>query len=760
MKKIILIGASFLFICILNYAGVLALPAADDIHWTLIGPGAGGGVEAISIDSADSNTVYLGSDTGIFAKTTNGGKTWHCIGNGRFQNSGDLRSIYSIMVDTFDSNYVYVGDGQGLLKSSNKGIDFKRCYAGLPVLSIARTSDLIVIGTGSYYNKWGGCIYYTLNGSTWWWPVNGIPRDAVTYSIVPDQRSSGRNIVYASTNRGIYKSTDAGKNWHDITGSLPHRDAMQLGLGYKGERSILYVTLRLKPSEHFSGLFAGGVYKSTDEGATWFNANGNLSVSPPTANNTGYSPGVLCVNPLHPDIVYVGGNFTNTGGDIFKTTDGGITWNKIFNYGKSPHINNVSFGWSGPSTGKFLGPANHILVMSPSNPNILYCGGSLVMHKTTNGGSTWEQVYCDEVSRGFYKTRGIDNTWARGLTINPLNPDVVYGVYDDLGIWKSVDHGNSFAMIHPGWNAGCLTLDPETPDMLYLGDSDGASDELRPVFRISANGGKSWTSFGRQAGLSGSGFPLSMALDHTSPVKARTIYLSIGMWDGRITGSGILKSVDGGTTWTSANTGLGENTSTTRVIINPANPDVMLVGIRGVGGSGDPGENFGGLFISKDRAQSWQRLSPVNAMLDVRDIAFDPKDSNIIYAGCRDYRRGSQLYPGGLYKSTDAGKTWRCTLQQPSIGSIAVHPALPRIIYAASEDHGLLPHKATNMAIGLYRSLDGGETWTSVTGELEHNMPSIYAITIDQADPGALYVSTNGGGIFRGMDKTAQNLVK
>jgi photosystem II stability/assembly factor-like uncharacterized protein len=177
-------------------------------------------------------------------------------------------------------------------------------------------------------------------------------------------------------------------------------------------------------------------------------------------------------------------------------------------------------------------------------------------------------------------------------------------------------------------------------------------------------------------------------------------------------GDGVYKSTDGGRSW--QNVGLTSSRQIARVRIHPKNPDLVYVAVFGhVWG---PNEERG-VFRSSDGGKSWKRILFVDDKTGASDLAMDPNNPRILYAGFWEaYRRPWTLSSGGpgggIFKTTDGGDTWKKLkngLPEGIVGRVGVAPSAsrPGLVWAVVEaEKG-----------GLFRSDDGGEKWTRVNGE-------------------------------------------
>ncbi|MCX6097436.1 MAG: stalk domain-containing protein [Caldiserica bacterium] len=275
------------------------------------------------------------------------------------------------------------------------------------------------------------------------------------------------------------------------------------------------------PTTLYAGTYSGGVFRSTDSGATW------------TAVNTGLTSQdirSLAINPATPTTLYAG----IWGGGVFRSTDSGTIWTAL-NTGLTHHV-----VWS--------------LAINPLTPTTLYSGTYDGVFRSTDSGTTWTAV-----------NTGLTNQHVQSLAINPLIPAILYaGTTLGGGVFRSVDSGATWSAVNTGLSdrwVQSLAINPLIPAILYAGTRGG-------VFR-STDSGTTWTAV--NTGLTHH-VVWSLAIN---PLTSTTLYA--GTY-----GGGVFRSTDSGAHWTAVNTGLTSQ-DIRALAINPATPSILYVGTYDVG---------------------------------------------------------------------------------------------------------------------------------------------------------------------------------
>ena len=281
------------------------------------------------------------------------------------------------------------------------------------------------------------------------------------------------------------------------------------------------------PATLYAGALDGGVFKSTDSGGTWAAANTGLTT--PYVN-------ALAIDPSTPATLYAG-----TSGGIFKSADSGGTW-------------------AAANTG-LTNLYVQALAIDPSTPATLYAGTYGGVFKSVDSGVTW-------AAAGTGLPPYVDV-----LAIDPAAPATLYAGTLGPQFFKSIDSGDTWAYMGAGPNdpwgydsATVLAISPATPATVYAGTWYG-------LYR-SADAGQRWTAV--NTGLNDT-YVRALAIDPSAP---STLYAGTADMYAPWAGSGILKSSDGGTSWTAMNAGL-TNPFVNALAIDPSTPARLYAGTDG-----------------------------------------------------------------------------------------------------------------------------------------------------------------------------------
>jgi photosystem II stability/assembly factor-like uncharacterized protein len=296
-------------------------------------------------------------------------------------------------------------------------------------------------------------------------------------------------------------------------------------------------------------------------------------------------------------------------------------------------------------------------------------------------------------------------------------------------------------MIGPfrGGRVNAVSGVPGQPNTFYFGSVGGG------VWK-STNAGRSW------APIFDSQPVASIGAIAVAPSNGDIVYVGTGESDMRDSigyGDGMYKSTDAGKTW--RRIGLDTTRQIGRVIVDPKNPNVVLVAALGHAYGANPDR---GVYRSTDGGASWQGTLFKGDGVGAVDLAFDPRDSRVVYAALWATRRPPwYIYApangpgGGIFKSTDGGVTW-----QPLAGGLPTE-GLGRIGLAVAPTGANRLYAIVDAKDGgLYRSEDAGATWTKVSGDNRIWGRGWYfsRVAVDPHDADIVYVSNTS--LYRSTD--------
>ena len=232
------------------------------------------------------------------------------------------------------------------------------------------------------------------------------------------------------------------------------------------------------------------------------------------------------------------------------------------------------------------------------------------------------------------------------------------------------------------------------------------------------------------------------------------------------TGGGVWKTNDGGANWKNISDGYFTSGSIGDIAVSESDPNLVLVGsgehaVRGVMTS------FGdGVYLSKDAGETWSNIG-LSKTRHISDVIIHPTNGDIMYVGAQGAVHGASP-DRGVYKTSDGGKTWKKTLyidENTGISSLMMDMNNPRILYAATWQHRRYPWKVESGGPGsaVYKSKDGGETWTKIVKGLPEVMGKIglsvsransnlvFALVEAEKSISGMYRSDDGGANWRLM---------
>ena len=298
-----------------------------------------------------------------------------------------------------------------------------------------------------------------------------------------------------------------------------------------------------------------------------------------------------------------------------------------------------------------------------------------------------------------------------------------------------------------GGRVDAVAGDPTKPLVFYMGAVNGG------VWKTT-NAGMTWDNI-----TDGKTDISSVGAITVAPSDPNVIYVGTGesqLREDLTYGTGVYRTTDAGQTWSPL--GLADAQQITSIRVHPNNPDIAY--LSAIGHAFGPNAERG-IFRTMDGGKSWKKILFIDDSTGGNDISIDPSNPRIIFASMWKFQRtpwGMEAGGGksGLWKSTDGGDTWTDLTANPGmpkgpIGKIgvAVSPANPRRIYASVE--------AKDTLGGIFRSDNGGDSWNRVNGQQQFQIRPWYysAVTADPTNENTLWVmnlqvwkSIDGGKTF------------
>ncbi|HEY6211121.1 MAG TPA: hypothetical protein VIW45_02500, partial [Vicinamibacterales bacterium] len=672
----------------------------DDLHFRGIGPAATGGrIHDLQIDPKNPAVLYVGAATGGIWKSTNKGVTWKPI----FEQQAD-NTFGALAIFPADTNIIWAGTGENNNRQSS---------------------------------SWGGGVYRSTDGGESW-----------TYLGLHDTRSIGRVVLHPTNpnvawvaavgnlwagnpERGVFKTTDAGKTWTKVLFVDQFTGATDLTIDPR-DANVLYAATyqRLRRAFGFNGGGPGsGLYKSIDGGANWRKLENGIP-----AGDKGRIG--LAIAESKPDVLVATIEHATEGG-TYRTEDGGATWKKMSSVNPRPMY------YSKPT-------------IDPRDDKRVWLPNTYIIH-SEDGGATWEE----EPTSPTYDV-GL-KTDHHVLRVDPNNSDHLY-VVGDGGLHESFDRGKTYVRVNniPVAQIYRVAVDNRDPYWMYVGLQDNHSfmgpsatrhwlgilnqdwveigfsdgtgkavdkDDWRKVYSSSSNGNLSLVDpmTGDAMGINPRppAGEAAYRYDWDAPVMASrhtagTVYLGANR---------LFISKDYGSSWT--------RTDDLTRQIDRNELDMMGVKNRDIKLSRNDGDNIseisnlaespldpkilwvgtddGNVQLSQDGGATWTELSKsIAANHTVKDGTFVGKivassaSRGTAYVSFDAHRDGD--FKPYIFKTTDFGKTWASVVaglpgDDASVRSLAEYPGKPNVLFAGTER-------------ALFYTIDGGARWQRLTANL------------------------------------------
>jgi len=668
------------------------------MKWRCIGPFRGGRTIGACGVIGHPNIFYMGVNDGGVWKTDDYGRTWQPLFD-----SEPTGSIGDVAVAPSNPNVIYVGSGEGVQRPDlsvgdgmYKSVDGGKTWKHLGLTDAYQIGGLAVdpknenrvfaavLGHPYGPNTERG-VYRSTDGGATWTKVFYIDENTGAIQVTIDPANT--DIVYADMfaarqgpwenadflghTSGLYKSTDGGTTWKQLTNGLPGKAEGLNRIGFciaPSNTNRLYAVVSSKKS--------GGIYRSDDGGASWALLNNDDRLW-----DRGDDFAEMKVDPKNPDMVY----------DInvvsWKSVDGGKTWT----------------GWKGAPGGDDY----HRLWINPDNPDIILLAGDQGAAVTVNGGRTWSSWYNQPTAQLYHVSA--DNAF-------PYN---VYSGQQESGSVGIASRGNDGQITEREWHPvsaeeyGYVVADPLNPNIVYGGKLTRYNKLTGQVQDISPDCHDGKYRFLRTA-------PIVF-----SPIDNKTLYYG---------GNVIFKTTDGGNSWDIISPDLTRTSYDIPASVGVYSNDTMkYMKPRGVVYTIAPspldpnliwaGSDDGLIHVTHDGGSNWEDVTPasITDWNKISMIEASHSDVNIAYAAVNCIRINDE-HPH-IYRTKDGGKTWKEIVNglpdNAPINSVKEDPVRKGLLFAGSEN-------------AVYVSFDDGDHWQSL--RLNMPATSIRDLTIKDND--------------------------
>jgi photosystem II stability/assembly factor-like uncharacterized protein len=674
-----LLLAAVCFVTLVGTAGAEPVNPAlyQNLRWRMIGPFRGGRTVGATGVPGRPNVFYVGVNNGGVWRTTDYGHTWEPIFD-----SQPTGSVGALAVARSNPNVLYVGSGEGLqrpdlstgdgvYKSTDGGKTWKnvglRDGQQVPAVLIdpADPECVFVAVLGHPYgaNAERGVFRSTDGGKTW---QKVLYKDENTGAVALAFEPGNARTVYAALwssrqgpwengawqgrTSGLYKSTDGGTTWRQLTKGLP---TPEQGLGRIGFDVAASDPKRLYAMVDAPQL--GGVYRSDDAGESWQRVNSERRVW-----GRGSDFAEVKVGPKNKDVIYV----ANT--SLYRSTDGGKTFTAI--------------------RGAPGGDDYHTVWINPDDPQILLTASDQGAVVSVNGGKTWSSWY-NQPTAQFYH-----------VVTDDQFPYWVYGGQQESGSAGVCSRGRDGQITFRDWHPvgveeyGYVAPDPLNPNVIYGGKVsrfDRSTGQVQNVAPEALRGGK--YRFLRTA-------PLVF-----SPVDKRSLYLGANV---------LFKTTDGGQSWQIISPDLSrERPEVPESIGVFRTPALARMPRRGVIYAVAPsykdvntiwaGTDDGLVHVTRDGGKTWKDVTPpgLTAWSKVSIIDAGRFDADTAYAAVNRFRL-DDLRPH-IYRTHDGGKTWQEIvrgLPRDPVNAVREDPVRKGLLYCGTER-------------AVYVSFNDGDDW-------------------------------------------------
>lgn len=693
----------------------------NGLKFRSIGPAwASGRIADFAVNPKNPKEYYVGVASGNVWKTTNNGTTWKPI----FDKYGSY-SIGDVELDPNNPNVVWVGTGEnnhqralgygdGIYKSVDGGKSFKnmglkesRQIGGIAINP--KNTDIIYVACeGSVWDSGGERgLYKTTDGGKNWerileisenTGVNNIKLDPsnpdILYATSEQRRRTSFTKIGGGPESTVYKSTDAGANWRKITKGLPKVHLGGMGIDVSPvDANVVYLIIEAAEGK-------SGFYRSTDKGESW------SKMSDHAASGQYYNE-IYC-DPKDVDKVYS----VETVSAI--TSDGGKTWKRISTKGR--HVD------------------DHAIWVDPNDTEHYMIGGDGGIYETWDEGKTFDfkenlpitqfyRVHADN-AKPFYNVYGgtQDNNSMFGPSMNiskegVINDDWTITLGGD-GFWSATDP-DDHNIVYSEYQYGNLyRYDKRSGERIKIKPQEQKGEQTykwnwnAPMFISPHNGKRLYMAANKvfQSNDRGNSWE-TISDDLTAQVDRNSFPVMGKYWPAEA----VLKDV---------------STSQWGTIVS-LNESPIKEGLLYAG------TDDGVISVSENGGQNWQQINSFPAVPEytyVSDLCADNFDENVVYASFDNLKRDD--FKPYIYKSTDKGKTWVSISgnlpENGTIHTIVQDFTRPELLFIGTE-------------FGVFFTIDDGKNWI----QLKAGLPTIAVkdITI-QKEESDLVIATFGRGFY------------
>lgn len=696
----------------------------ESLAWRCIGPHRAGRVVAVAGDVTDPMTFYFGAVAGGVWKTTDGGTTWANVSDGYFGTA----AVGAVAVSWSDPNVLYVGTGEATIRGN------------------------VSHGDGVYKSTDGG--------KTWRHVGLKETRHIAKIRIHPTNPDIAYVAAFGhawgpNPERGVYRTTDGGKHWDLVLHKSERAGAIDLTMDPHNPR-ILYAAIwhaQRHPHTLVSGGEDSGIWRSTDGGDTWQEITRSEGLPTGILGKIG-----LAISPSRQDRVYA--IVEAEDGAVFRSDDGGETWQRMNDSemylrtrawyymhliadpqdANTVWVLNFSVWRSidGGATFKQVSTPhgdNHDLWIDPQIPRRMIRGNDGGACVTFNGGQSWTIPYNQPTAQLYH------------VTTDDRFPYRVYGSQQD-NTAISVPSATVEGIIHTrdwfepgGGESGYIAVKPDDPDLIVASGpiSKRAFNDRMLLFNRRTGQKRNITVWPELHGWSQGAEALKYRFQWTFPI----LFSRHNTDELYVAGNILFRSTDLGTTWEALSPDLTRNDpEKLRASGGPITRDntgaevyctiFALAESPHEAGVFWAGSDDGLVHLTRDGGEHWEQITPPTELLPewalISIIEASPHDPATAYLAATRYKHDdTRPY---LLKTTDWGKTW-----VPIVAGIPGDD-FTRVIRADPERAGLL---YAGTETGIYVSFDDGRAWHRLGGNLP--VVPIHDFVIKNDD---LVVATHG----------------